>query len=161
MNTKQTKKEYFSAHLPVWIIVACVAVALFGATAIVLSVWRLVSFEVRQPFDVVKDVVLLPIGLFCIATPLAIIFRSGYTVKNGILMQSFGFFRTKYEIKEISSLLLNSQEHKLTVYFEKNAVSILITPDKNEAFTRALIAQNPDIDYGFTLAENPPEEKKE
>lgn len=160
MDKHTKKKEYFSAKLPLAIIIACIAVALLGGIGLTLSVWRLCAFKIRPVFDVVQDVVLLPVCAFCIGAPVSIIARSGYTITEKYLIQCFGLFHTRYEIREFSSMLLQSDSGKLTVYLGSQAISILIAPDKNDAFTRAVVAVKPDIDYGFTLTENPPENEQ-
>ena len=161
MDKMNKKKEYFPARLPVLIIVACVAVAVLGCIGLGVSVWRLVFFsdKPREVFDIIKDVALLPIGAFCIATPVAILLRSGYTVTEKWLSQSFGFFQTKYDVKDIRTLLLISDSGKLTASLDGQTVAFLLSPDKNEGITRALMKVNPDIEYSFTLA--PPETKTE
>lgn len=160
MDKHIKKKEYFSAKLPLAIIIACLAVALLGGAGFTLSLCRLLAFKIRPLFDVVKDVVLLPVCGFCIGASVSIIVRSGYTVTEQYLIQNFGFFRTRYAIKEFTSMLLQSDSGKLSVFLGNQAISVLIAPDKNEAFSRAVIAVKPDIDYGFTLTENPPENEQ-
>ena len=160
MDKRNNKKEYFSAKLPVAVIIACIIVALLGGTGLVLSLYRLFAFKIRSNFDVVKDVILLPVCAFCIGAPVAIIARSGYTVTEKYLYQHFGFFRTRYEISEFNSMLLQTDSGKLTIYFHNQAVAVLIASDKNEAFTRAILAVNPNIEYGFTLTDNPKNEQK-
>ncbi len=159
MKNNRKSKMYFPARLPALIIVACIAVIALGGVGIGLSVWRLLRFDVRAVFDTVRDILLLPICTFCILTPLTIMLRSGYTVTDKTVLQHFGFFRTRYEVEQITALVLNSEKGQLTMEADGQAVVILIAPDKAEAFTRTLLSVNPDIDYGFTLSDNPPKDQ--
>ena len=152
-NAKTT--NYFSAKLPIAIIIACFGVTLLGLAGGILCVWRIIQFGTRTPWDMVKYVVLLPVCAFCIVASLSIIFHSGYTITDTQLTQTFGLFRERFSVSEIRSALLNSQRDKLTLYTQQNqTVAVLIAPSENERFTRALMDANPNIEYGFTLADN-------
>lgn len=157
MKNANRKKEYFSARIPVWITVACAVVALLGVATVAVCVWRIVRFNAYKPWDVIKYVFLFPVGAFCMITALSVVFRSGYTITQNHLLQTFGLFRVKIPVAEIKSLLLNSDENKLTVYANEQTIAVLIAGDNNEKFARALLKVNPDIDYGFTLANKPEE----
>ncbi len=161
MKTNSKNNVYFPARLPVTIVIACIGVMLLGLGGMALSVWRLIAFPVRDVWDTVKDILILPIGGFCAVTPLTVVLRSGYTITDKRLTQRFGIFRTQYDIRDISSMVLNSESKKLTVYFQGQAIVPMIAPDTNEAFSRAILTVKPDIDYGFTLADNPPDNPQE
>ena len=155
MKKTNTKKTYFSARLPVWITLACIVVALLGVATIAVCIWRIVRFGAYKPWDVVKYVFLFPVGAFCVVAGLSVVFRSGYTITQTHFLQTFGLFCIKTPLSEIQSLLLNNDENKLTVYANEQTSVLRISPDDNEKFARALLAVNPDIEYGFTLADKP------
>lgn len=134
---------------------ACIVVALLGVSTIAVCIWRIVRFGAYKPWDVIKYVFLFPIGAFCVVASLSVVFRSGYTITQTHFLQTFGLFRIKIPLSEIKSLLLNTDENKLTVYANEQASVLRIAPDYNEKFARAVLAVNPDIEYGFTLADKP------
>ena len=157
---KKDKKTtvYFNIKLPVGILLACIGVAALGLAGCVLSIWRLINFGAGTPWDIVKYAVLIPVCVFCIVIALSVVFYSKYTITNAWLVQTFGLFHERFIIKEIRSVLLNSETHKLTVYTETQTIAVFITPNENERFVRALTNINPDIEYGFTLADKPDEQ---
>ena len=160
MKNKREKHTYIPAKFPALIIIACFTVVALGIVGATLSIWRIVHFGARTPLDIIKYVAIFPICAFCIAVPLSIVLCSGYTISPTTLTQTFGVFRTKLPVADISSILLNSDEGKLIVYANGQTITPLIALDNNEKLTRALMNANPDIEYGFTLTEKP-EDKQE
>ena len=68
--------------------------------------------------------------------------------------------KSKFEIKDITTLELNTDTYKLTVYMGEQFFVITSSPAWNEEFIRALLAVNPNIDYTFTLASKEEPKKK-
>ncbi len=163
MSSQKTPQEatYFKIKFSKTVIILCIAVFALCGVGIGLSAWRIVRFGVHQFSDVLKYPFLIAVCLFCIALVVSILVKSQYVVDDKHFTTQFGFIKTKFVIKDITSLILNTEAKKLTVYFGEQYTVISVAPEWNEVFVRALLAANPDIDYSFTLADAPNEEKKD
>ena len=84
----------------------------------------------------------------------AILIRSQYVVDKQYLITQYGLIKSKFAIKDITAVTLDSDSQKLTVNFGEPYTVISVSPAWNEQFVRALLAVNPNIDYSFTFSEN-------
>ncbi len=157
MKNKNAPKsaEYFKIQFTKPIIAVCIAIYVLCAAGIGLSVWRIVSEGLYEFTDYIKSPFLIAVCLFCIVLVTAILCKSQYIVTNESFITQYGFVKSKFAIKSITSVLLDSDAKKLTVYFGEEYMVLSLCPEWNEKFVRALLAGNPNIDYGFTLAEPP------
>ena len=153
----QTVKRFKIKFSPI-IIVLCIAILLLCGLGIGISVWRIVRFGIKGFNDVIKYPFLIAVCLFCIVIVIAILIRSQYIVDGESLVTQFGIIKSKFAIREITSVLLDCDLKKLSVYFGEQYSVISVSPEWNEELVRALLAVNPNIDYGFTLSD-PPQDK--
>lgn len=145
------------------ILVLCVAILLLCLVGIGVSVWRINRFGINGFNDVIKYPFLIAVCLFCIVIVISLLIRSQYLVNGETLITQFGIIKSKSSVKEITSILLDRDLNKLTVYFGEQYSVISVSPEWNEDLVRALLAVNPNIDYGFTLTDPPkdtPEDRK-
>ena len=138
----------------------CIAIFLLCGVGIGVSVWRIARFGIKEFNDVIKYPFLIAVCIFCIVIVISILIRSQYVVAGETFITQFGIIKSKFAIREITSIILDSDLKKLSIYFGEQYSVISISPQWNEALVRALLAVNPNIDYGFTLTE-PPKDKKE
>ena len=61
-------------------------------------------------------------------------------------------------MKDITSVVLDRDTNKLTVYMGEAYSVLSVQPSWNEDFVRALLKGNPSIDYSYTIKENKPDE---
>lgn len=155
----QTVKRFKIKFTPT-IICLCIAILLLCGVGIGISVWRIVRFGINGFNDVIKYPFLIAVCLFCILIVVGILIRSQYIVDGETFITQFGIIKTKVSIKEMTSLLLDRDLYKLSIYFGEQFSVISVSPTWNEELVRALLDVNPSIDYGFTLAE-PPKDKTE
>ena len=149
-NDKQIFKITFSKS----IYLLCVAVYLLCIAGIALSVWRIIKFGVHGFNDIIKYPFLIAVCLLCIVLVTAILIRSQYVVDKQYLITQYGLIKSKFAIKDITAVTLDSDSQKLTVNFGEPYTVISVSPAWNEQFVRALLAVNPNIDYSFTFSEN-------
>lgn len=149
-NDKQIFKITFSKS----IYLLCVAVYLLCLAGIALSVWRIIKFGVHGFNDIIKYPFLIAVCLLCIVLVTAILIRSQYVVDKQYLITQYGLIKSKFAIKDITAVTLDSDSQKLTVNFGEPYTVISVSPAWNEQFVRALLAVNPNIDYSFTFSEN-------
>ena len=141
------------------------AVIVLSLVGIAVSVWRITKFGIGGFSDALKSPFLILICVLCIVIVVAMLVKSQYTVDEQYYTTQFGLIKSKFQIKDITSLVLNTDLHKLTVYFGEQYAVLSIDPVWNDAFISALREVNPNIDFSFTLAEkkdetDKPEKKK-
>ena len=152
-NVKRFKIQFSPA-----IFLLCIAVLLLCGVGIGVSVWRIVRFGIKGFNDVIKYPFLIAICLFCIVIVVSILVRSQYLVVGETFVTQFGIIKTKFLIRDITSVLLDRDLNKLSIYFGEQFSVVSVSPHWNEELVRALLAVNPNIDYGFTLSD-PPKDK--
>ena len=134
------------------IALAC-AVLILCSIGIGLSVWRITKNGVRDIGEVLKSPFLILICIFCIVVVISLLIRSQYVVTEEFFIIKFGFIQNKYPIHEITSLLLNTDTQKLTVYMGEQYFVAIVNPQWNNDLVQALRKVNPDVEFSFTLAE--------
>ena len=151
---KKNDKQIFKITFSKSIYLLCVAVYLLCIAGIALSVWRIIKFGVHGFNDIIKYPFLIAVCLLCIVLVTAILIRSQYVVDKQYLITQYGLIKSKFAIKDITAVTLDSDSQKLTVNFGEPYTMISVSPAWNEQFVRALLAVNPNIDYSFTFSEN-------
>lgn len=155
------EKQTFKIKFSVVIILLCVAILLLCALGIALSVLRILQEGIHGVTDALKSPFLIAVCLLCIVIVVSLLIRSQYVVTDEHFITQFGLIKSKFVIKNITSLLLDRQTNKLSVYFGEEFTVVSTSPAWQEQFVRALLAVNPDIRYGFTLTEPTKEEKQD
>ena len=155
----QTVKRFQIKFTPV-IISLCFAILLLCCVGIGISIWRIAHFGINGFNDVIKYPFLIAVCLFCIVIVIGILIRSQYLVDGETFITQFGIIKSKFSIQEITSVLLDRDLKKLSIYFGEQYSVLSVSPEWNEELVRALLAVNPNIDYGFTLTD-PPQNKTE
>ena len=77
--------------------------------------------------------------------------REAYT--EDALITQFGFIKSKFLIKSFTSITLNTDVQKLTVYMGEEYFALVISPEWNNDFVQAIRKINPDVEFNFTLSE--------
>lgn len=146
--------ETFKFRFTKLTIALAIAVVALCAVGIGLSVWRIAKFGLNNVGDMLKSPFLILVCVFCIVLVISIFARSRYLVTEEHFITQFGFIKSKFPIKDMTSILLDSDTNKLTVYMGEQQYFILsIDPIWNDAFIAALRKANPSIEFSFTLAE--------
>ena len=149
-NEAKTFKIKFSKL----IIGLCIAIYILCSVGVGLSVWRIIRFGIHGFSDALQSPFLIAVSAFCIVLVTAILIKSQYIVDKTHFTSQYGFIKSKFAIKEITSIVLDTDTKKLTLYFGEQFMVVSGSPSWNEEFVRALLAVNPDIEYSFTLTEN-------
>lgn len=96
---------------------------------------------------------LIPIVLLVIL--ISLILFSYYSIDERILKTSFGIIKSKYDIKEIQTLILDRTNDKLCVHLKNNALfTIVIKEELYGDFIDALCRANPQVEYTIRSKEN-------
>ncbi|MBQ8685187.1 MAG: PH domain-containing protein [Clostridia bacterium] len=161
-NSKpKIEKSIFKLQFSKNIYWLCVAVYLLCAAGTALSVWRIVKFGIHGFNDVIKYPFLIAVCLLCIVLVTAILIRSQYIVDDTHFITQYGLIKSKFVIKDVTSVTLDTDAKKLTVKFGEQYMVVSVSPEWNEKLVRALLAVNPNIDYGFTLSDKPEDTQEE
>ncbi len=137
---------------PLMIALAC-AVLVLCTLGIALSVWRLANNGIQGFGDVLKSPFLILICLFGIAVVIGILVRSRYLVTKEHFITQFGFIKSKFPIRDFTSVILNTDLQKLTVYMGEAYFVTSIDPAWNNDLVQALREAKPDIEFSFTLTD--------
>jgi len=106
--------------------------------------------------DSLKSPLLIILCVFCIAIVVGILLCSRYTVKGEYYYVQFGFIKSKYSIKEITAVVLDTDTKKLTVYVWENFSVLTMEAEDAWKFVETLQAVKPSITYNVTLTTPPP-----
>ncbi len=152
-NQPQTDKV-FKYQLSKTMIFLAIAVILLCGVGIGISVYRIMTFGIHGFTDTLQSPFLIAVCVFCIALVVSILIRSQYCVTDTHYVVQFGFVKSKFLIKEITSLELNTTTHKLTVFVGENYSVLSLNEKWQDEFIAALRAVKPEIGFTFTLADN-------
>lgn len=95
---------------------------------------------------------LIPLVLLVIL--ISLLFSSYYSIDGKILKTSFGIIKSKYNINDIETIMLDRTTDKLTVFFKNNSfIVIVVKNDWYDEFIDALCKANNDIDFSIKSKE--------
>ena len=78
--------------------------------------------------------------------------KSQYVVTEKHYISQFGFVKSRFLIKDVTAIELDSDTKKLTVFVGEQYMVLSIVPEQNDAFVQAMREMNKKIDFSFTLA---------
>lgn len=141
--------------------VICLAIAVLALciASIGFSLYQLIHFGVGGFTDYLKYPFLMLISVFCIALVISILVKSQYIVTERDLISQYGFIKSKFDVKKINSILLDTDTNKLTLSFDDQYCVLSVDNQWTEELVRALLKINPQIDYSFTMSTKNDEEK--
>lgn len=139
------------------ILLSIVVIVLCGL-GIGVSVYRIVRFGIQGFNDALKSPFLILVCVFCIVLVISILVKSQYAVIGEKFIIQFGFIKNSFLIKDVTSILLDSDLNKLTVYFGEQFSVLSIDPLWNDELVKRLRSVNENIEFSFTLSDT--QEKK-
>ena len=134
----------------------------FGAIALFLvgigfSAHRIAQFGVHGFNEYLQSPLLILICLFGIAVVISILIQSEYAIDEQYFYIRFGFIQDKYAVKDMTSLFLDTDAKKLTVYFGENFIVLTVNPLWNDEIIKSIREINANVEFNFTLTENKPQ----
>ncbi len=141
------------------IVLACAVIALCLA-GIALSILRIINEGIHEFADALKSPFLIAICIFGIVIVVALLIRSQYVITDEHFITQFGLIKSKFAIKDITSIILDTDSRKLTVYMGEEYFVVTTNPEWNNDLVQALRERKPEIDFSFTLTEKNDTEKK-
>ncbi len=148
-----TKAKYFKYQFTKTMIVLAIAVLLLSLAGIGVSVYRIVAFGINDFSDALQSPFLIAICLLCIVIMISILVKSQYIIDDSYYIVQFGIIKSKFAIKDITSIVLNADTRKLTIYIGEEFSVLSLAISNHDEFIAALREANPNVDFSFTLAE--------
>ncbi len=155
---QEAKFFTFKFTLLMWILAGAALLLCVAGTA--LSIWRIAVEGIHSFGDVLKSPLLIAISLFGIVLIVALLIRSGYAVKDGQFIIQFGLLKNRFPIEKITSILLDTDTHKMTIYMGEEYFVVTTDPTYNNDLVQAIRELNPSVEFSFTLAEPTEKEQK-
>ena len=151
-SAPQEAKSFKFRFTPLMIALAC-AVYVLCLVGIAMSIWRIANEGIHDFSDVLESPFLILICLFGIVVITALLIRSRYLVTEEHFITQFGLIKSKFPVKEITSILLDTDSHKLTVYMGEEYFVVTTSPEWNNDLVQAIRDVNPAVEFSFTLAD--------
>ena len=157
-SAPQEAKKFKFRFTPLMVILA-IAVLLLATAGCVLSVWRITQQGIHGFNDALKSPLLIAICIFGIVVVTAMLVRSQYVITETALIVQFGIIKSSFKVADFTSVLLDTDSKKLTVYMGENFFVVTTNPEWNNDFVQALRKVKPDIEFSFTLTDGEPDKK--
>ncbi|MBQ9728219.1 MAG: hypothetical protein IJV85_01345 [Clostridia bacterium] len=152
MDKQNTQKSYFKITFSKAIIGICLAIYVLCAAGIAASIYRMVRFGIHGFNDVLKYPFLIAVCVFCIAIVTALLIKSQYIVDEQKLTTQYGFIKSSFEIKKLTSLVYDTDSKKLSVYMGEEFFVLSLPEEQTNDFVQAIRAVKPDVEYSFTVS---------
>ncbi len=154
-NSNQPKSaKYFKYQFTKSMLAIAFTVIALCAVGIAVSVYRLVEYGILDFLDALQSPLLIAICLFCMGLMISMLIKSQYVVDETYYTTQFGFIKSKFLIKDVTKLELDSDAKKLTVFIGEQYSVLSLSPQWVNEFIDAIRAVKPEIEFTFTLAEN-------
>ena len=140
----------FKYTLTVWILLALVlCLSLAGLS---WNVWGAIEYFGLNTVKTVSSILTSALCLILAVVCGGVILFGRYVVKKDALVCCFGVIKSKYDINEMTAVILFKKSNRLVAYFgEKKYAVILISPDSYEDFVLAVREQNKAIVYDVKI----------
>ncbi len=148
------KAKYFKYQFTKTLITLAVAVLLLSLAGIGVSVYRIVTFGIHGLSQALQSPFLIGICVLCIVMILSILIKSQYVIDDKYYTMQFGIIKSKYLIQDITSILLDTDVNKLTIYTGEEFFVLSLSPKCHDEFIASLREVNPSIEFSFTLADD-------
>lgn len=160
-NSKQSKNaKYFKYKFTTAMLILLIVALVLCAAGLAVSIYRLYNEGIHGFLDVLQSPLLIAICVFAIAFIISVLAKSQYVVTDKHYIAQFGFVKSRFLIKQVTRLELNSDTKQLTVFVGEEYMVLSIVPDQNDAFVQAMREVNKNIDFTFTLATANTQDKK-
>lgn len=161
-DTNSYEKKVFKYTLSVKMILLSILAILLSVAGIAVSAYRIAREGKIDGFvAALRSPLLILVCVMCIVIVLSILIKSQYVIDGKDYITQFGFIKSRFPIKDITALVLDSDTKKLTVYIGEQYSVLSLNAEWNDAFIKALRDINPNIDFSFTLAQENKDKDKD
>lgn len=114
-----------------------------------------VASEAIPAYSIIRYVLLFLIPIVLLVILISLLFSSYYSIDGKTLKTSFGIIKSKYDITEIETVLLDRTTNKLSVYFKNNSFIVIVVKEEwYSEFIDALCNANSEIEFSIKSKEN-------
>ena len=124
-----------------------------------INIYSVVTSDIGESAKMIYPIIqytlmfLIPIVLLVLL--ISLIMSSYYAIDGKIFKTSFGIIKSKYDIQEIQSVILDRTNNKLAVYMKKGTFFVIVVKEEwYEDFIDTLCKANPQIEYSIRSKEN-------
>ena len=140
--------------------VLLVVALLLCVAGLIVSAYRLYNQGINRFLDALQSPLLIAICVFAIVFIISVWAKSQYVVTDKHYISQFGFVKSRFLIKQVTKIELDSDTRKLTVFVGEEYMVLSIIPEQNDAFVQAMREANKNIEFTFTLATANEQDKK-
>lgn len=158
-NKEQKKHVTFPFRFTKAMLALSVAALFLCALGGVVSVFRIVKYGVNGFNDFIRYPFLILVCILGILLIVCLLFKSEYVLSDKYLHSNFGLIRSKIELKNVTAIVADLQEEKITVYMGESYFVMLLKKTDAQDFSKAILESNPDIDFSYTMTDDKPNEK--
>ena len=124
-----------------------------------INIYSILTSNINESANIIYPIIqyslmfLIPIVLLVLL--ISLVLSSYYSIDDKTLKTSFGIIKSKYDIKEIQTVILDRTNNKLSVYLRDNVFFVIVVKEEwYEDFIDTLCKANPQIEYTIRSKEN-------
>lgn len=109
---------------------------------------------VNPVYPIIQYTLMFLIPVILLVILIALLVSSYYSIDGDILKTSFGIIKSKYNVKDIDTILLDRTTNKLTVHFTNNSFIVIVVREEwYDEFIDALCSTNNKIEFSINSKE--------
>ena len=114
-----------------------------------------ISESANMIYPIIQYTLMFLIPAVLLVLLISLILSSYYSIDDNTLKTSFGIIKSKYDVKEIQTVLLDRNNNKLSVYLKNNTYFVIVVKEEQyEDFVDSICKVNPLIEYSIRSKEN-------
>ena len=124
-----------------------------------INIYSIITSNIGESANIIYPVIqytlmfLIPIILLVLL--ISLIFSSYYSIDEKTLKTSFGIIKSKYDVNDIQTVVLDRTTNKLSVFMKNESFFVIVVKEEwYQDFIDALLQVNPQIEYTIRSKEN-------
>ncbi len=157
------KFKYKFTKLTLSLIYAGIALCFAGLG---INIFRIINDNIEEAANIIYPIIqytlffLIPVILLVLL--ISLLLASYYSIDENTLKTSFGIIKSKYDVKDIKSVILDRTTNKLSVGMSNGTLFMIVVNEEwYQDFIDALCRTNPLIEYSINSKENNGDDKDE
>ncbi len=157
------KFKYKFTKLTLSLIYAGIALCFAGLG---INIFRIINDNIEEAANIIYPIIqytlffLIPVILLVLL--ISLLLASYYSIDENTLKTSFGIIKSKYDVKDIKSVILDRTTNKLSVGMSNGTLFMIVVNEEwYQDFINALCRTNPLIEYSINSKENNGDDKDE
>ena len=133
-------------------IAVCIAGIGFNIFSILTSD---IASSANMVYPIIQYTLMFLIPVVLLVILVSILFSSYYSIEGKTLKTSFGIIKSKYDISNIETVLLDRNTNKLSVYFNDGSFIVIVVKDEwYSEFIDAICKANRNIEFSIKSKES-------